>query len=134
MIIYDLICDNRHTFEAWFADARDYETQLQQGLLACPHCSSRALSKIPSGGRFMRHGRGDAGLAKAAQARRELMDSLRAHARDVGRDFPEMARRIHYGEAKAEPIYGQATLQEALELHEEGVEILPVGPGVDELQ
>ena len=48
----------------------------------------------------------------------------------VGPDFAEEARKIHYGEADARGIYGEATLNEAQELVEEGIEVaaLPWAP------
>lgn len=66
-----------------------------------------------------------------------LMDAVRAlrqkiveHGTDVGSRFPEEARRIHYGEAEPRGIYGQAELEEARALIEEGIDViaLPVLP------
>lgn len=45
---------------------------------------------------------------------------------DVGLGFAEEARRMHYGEAKARGIRGQASMREAVELMEEGIEVLPL--------
>ncbi len=45
---------------------------------------------------------------------------------DVGRSFPEEARRIHYGEAEPRGIYGQAEIAEAKALLEEGIAVLPL--------
>ncbi|MEI8395340.1 MAG: DUF1178 family protein [Rhodospirillaceae bacterium] len=39
----------------------------------------------------------------------------------VGDRFAEEARRIHYGESKPRDIYGEASKEQATELHEEGV-------------
>ena len=49
---------------------------------------------------------------------------------NVGREFPEQARRIHYGESPRRSIRGQASREEAEELREEGIEVLslPVPP------
>lgn len=57
---------------------------------------------------------------------RELKDKLLSHAENVGDKFGEEARKIHYGEAEQRGIYGKATLDEALELAEEGIEFLPL--------
>ncbi|UXH76301.1 DUF1178 family protein [Roseateles amylovorans] len=56
------------------------------------------------------------------QAVRHLM----AHTEDVGTGFAEEARRIHYGETEPRGIRGQATAEEARELVEEGIEVLPL--------
>jgi hypothetical protein len=42
---------------------------------------------------------------------------------DVGGQFAEEARRRHYGEAKESPIRGEATVDEAEALRDEGIEI-----------
>jgi len=55
-----------------------------------------------------------------------LREHLKANADDVGRKFPEEARKIHYGEAEERNIYGEATSEEAKALHEEGIPALPL--------
>lgn len=67
----------------------------------------------------------------AARKMQELMSEMRAlqtrireECRDVGNDFAEEARKIHYGEVEPEGIYGQATAEEREALDEEGIEIM----------
>ena len=67
----------------------------------------------------------------AARKMQELMSEMRAlqtkireECRDVGDNFAEEARKIHYGEAEPEGIYGQATAEEREALDEEGIEIM----------
>ena len=67
----------------------------------------------------------------AAQKMQELMSEMRAlqtkireECRDVGNDFAEEARKIHYGDVEPEGIYGQATAEEREALDEEGIEIM----------
>ena len=47
-----------------------------------------------------------------------------AASENVGRQFAEEARRMHYGETPARNIRGQASSREALEMQEEGIEIM----------
>ena len=47
---------------------------------------------------------------------------------NVGRRFPEEARKIHYEEVPARPIRGQASPDEAKALQEEGIEFAPLPP------
>ena len=65
-----------------------------------------------------------------AQAALQALAKLQAEAlkqsRWVGGDFAEETRAIHYGEREAEPIHGQATLDEAKELLEEGIAVMPL--------
>ena len=54
---------------------------------------------------------------------RQLRQKIIKECRDVGDNFAEEARKIHYGEAEAKGIYGQATQEERESLKDEGVEI-----------
>ena len=57
---------------------------------------------------------------------KELREHITKNADDVGRKFPEEARKMHYGEAEHRSIYGEASPQEAKELYEEGIEFHPI--------
>jgi hypothetical protein len=47
-----------------------------------------------------------------------------ANTEDVGDRFANQARAMHYGDAKPRSIRGQATQREALELLEEGIDVM----------
>jgi hypothetical protein len=57
---------------------------------------------------------------------KELRDHITRNAHYVGPSFPEEARKIHYGEAAHRSIYGEASPEEAKQLHEEGIEFHPL--------
>jgi hypothetical protein len=57
---------------------------------------------------------------------RELRDHLVKNADYVGQSFPEEARKMHYGEIQHRSIYGEASREQAKELHEEGIEFHPL--------
>ena len=132
MILFDLKCANDHVFEGWFHDGDAYEAQAGAGEIACPVCGDRAVGKAPMAPRILGHdprtkGGGDgrearAEAATALRALRELRDKVEATSDYVGPRFPEEARRIHYGETGKRNIYGEASNDEARELHDEGVE------------
>ena len=60
------------------------------------------------------------------QKLKELRDHITKNANYVGTKFPEEARKIHYGETERRSIYGEASPDEAKELHEEGIEFHPI--------
>jgi hypothetical protein len=60
------------------------------------------------------------------QKLKELRDHITKNANYVGPRFPEEARKIHYGETEHRSIYGEASAEEAKELHEEGIEFHPL--------
>ena len=45
MKVFDLGCDAGHAFEGWFGSEDDYVQQKSRGLLECPFCASREISK-----------------------------------------------------------------------------------------
>ncbi len=65
-------------------------------------------------------------LAKLVEAARELRRHVTANAENVGRKFAEEARRIHFEEVEPRAIYGEATPEEARNLHEDGIEAVPL--------
>lgn len=132
MIRFALSCDEDHTFESWFRSGEDYEAQNRRGLVACPFCGSTRIGKSVMAPRVARSDRAPAarmasGLPDEMLAKlREIRAFVEANAESVGAAFPEEARRIHYGEAPARAIYGEASPEDVRALAEEGVEIAPV--------
>jgi len=51
---------------------------------------------------------------------------VRENAEYVGPQFAEEARKIHFGEAETRGIYGEATIDEARSLAEDGIEFMPL--------
>ena len=135
MIHFDLQCDKDHRFEGWFASSAAYDAQLADGALACPECGSAKIGKAimapniaPKGNSRRGHTPGKAALGQAEM--RKFLRQVRVHVEQnsehVGDKFPEVARKIHYGERDAANIYGDATLQEVKELREEGIEVAAI--------
>ncbi|MBN8455172.1 DUF1178 family protein [Accumulibacter sp.] len=140
MIIFDLACQHDHQFEGWFQSREDFDSQLASGLISCPHCGSLDIRRVPSTVHLGRSGtqadppRRESpvvvpavdGRAGALQAFRHMTELLLANCEDVGADFAEEARRIHYVEAPERSIRGVATAEEYAELLDEGIEVFRV--------
>ena len=133
MIVFELICADRHRFEGWFASAGDFEGQKARGLLSCPVCSDSSIEKLLTA----KIGRPDAGpprenahppAAPAARLRslHEMLDYVLLNSENVGEDFPAEARRIHHNEVPQRSIRGVATGEETRELLEEGIAVMPL--------
>ena len=45
MKVFDLGCEAGHSFEGWFGSDEDYRQQHAAGMLECPYCASRSISK-----------------------------------------------------------------------------------------
>ena len=55
---------------------------------------------------------------------------VRANTENVGREFAETARKIHYGESSHRNIRGRVSVEEAIALHDEGIETISLPPGI----
>ncbi len=57
---------------------------------------------------------------------KELREHITKNADYVGQKFPEEARKMHYGDIEHRSIYGEASLETAKELSDEGIELHPL--------
>jgi hypothetical protein len=150
VIHYSLVCHKGHDFESWFASSAAYDKQVKRGLISCPLCGSAKVEKAIMAPRLARKDKSTSIVAPVEQSApepaqaptpvamispqekefraklKELRDHLTANADNVGKKFPEEARKMHYGETEHRSIYGEATPQDAKELHEEGIEFHPL--------
>jgi hypothetical protein len=134
MKVFDLGCDNEHSFEGWFASAEDFDRQQQAKLVECPVCGSHAVRKLLSAPRLNFGAEAPAEKLPVAQTNDASMQAMllqmarhiQANSEDVGEKFPEEARRIHYDEAPKRSIRGLASRDEAASLADEGIEVMPL--------
>lgn len=129
MKVLNLQCEHGHGFEGWFGSEDDYAAQCDRGLVECPLCASRLVSRLPSAPRLNLSASRE--LAAPATPERQSVEAMWMHAvrhvmaktEDVGERFADEARRIHYGEVPERGIRGQASGEEAQALREEGIEV-----------
>ena len=127
MILFELRCAGQHHFEAWFKDGAAYDSQAATGGIACPLCGDCRVEKAPMAPRLAK-ARGTAlDVRAAAGEMRKVLVALKKKVQDncdyVGERFADEARKIHYGDSEARPIYGEASPEEARELDDEGVTV-----------
>jgi hypothetical protein len=157
MIRYALRCRSGHTFESWFQSSSAYDSQIKRKLVACPVCDITDVEKAIMAPRLagtrktrravtvsepvvsaaLDDATSTAPLMMAPHERellqklKKLRDHVVKNADNVGKKFPDEARKMHYGDIEHRAIYGEATVDEARALTEEGVDVmpLPVLPG-----
>ncbi len=133
MIVFELVCPDRHRFEGWFASAGDFESQKARGLLSCPVCSDSSIEKLLTA----KIGKAETephkmntlpAASEAIQPRNlnELIEYVLLNTENVGEEFASEARRIHYKEIPQRSIRGLATGEQTRELLEEGIAVLPL--------
>ena len=137
MKVLDLQCAQQHVFEGWFASEENYLDQRARGLIACPVCGDASITKKLSAPRLNlgAPSRSDtsptqdlvvpAGQDELLQAAwMAVARRIIANTDDVGNQFAEEARKIHYGETKERGIRGQATREETESLIDEGIAVM----------
>jgi hypothetical protein len=133
MIIFDLSCSNNHPFEGWFRSIEDFNSQTEEGLVSCPHCGSLDIRRMPSAIHLASTPApalttGEPSEAPAAghppTTLKEAIEQIIRGSEDVGSQFADEARRIHYHEAPLRSIRGQATADDCSALQEEGIDVL----------
>ncbi len=133
MIKYALICECDTEFEGWFPSSESFDKQKKAGQVMCPMCDSTRVAKAvmapnltkksnqkktSSGGQIMMSG-------KARQILKTIEKTVKREFTDVGKQFPQEARKAAKGE-RDEKIYGTATKKQIKELEKEGIDIFKV--------
>ena len=154
MIVFNLTCSAQHAFDGWFRSTEDFDRQANSGLVECPICGDQHITKQLSAPRINSGAsatRGESSQhagqnSKATEGQEVLgvsmLPGLQEHmlrqfknfvlnnTENVGVEFAETARRIHYGEESHRNIRGRVSVDEALALREEGIETVSLPPGV----
>jgi hypothetical protein len=154
MKVLDLQCRHGHVFEGWFGSEDDFQSQRERGLVQCPMCADSHIEKRLSAPRlnlgatapaaapanaagYALAPRQDGGAGRSAietgvlppalqAAWLELARKIVAQTEDVGDRFAQEARRMHHGEVQERAIRGHATPDEAVQLLEEGIAVMPL--------
>ena len=136
MIKYLLKCNNKHEFESWFSESKEYEKLKKKNLIECIFCPSKNVSKSIMSPNIV--------VKKKVEEKKfnnnefnkikkdliKMRKFIEKNFKFVGDKFPKEAREIYYDNKKNKNIYGTATLEERLELEEEGIDLASI-PWVD---
>ena len=134
MIKYNLKCENNHNFDAWFSDSSNFEEQNKKNLIFCPKCNSTKIEKNIMAPNIGSKKQSYTNALKTEKNYEKIIKNVRKNVEKnfeyVGNKFADEARAIHYGEKEEREIYGETSVEEAVDLIEEGVNVSPI-PGVD---
>lgn len=146
MIKFTLSCVEGHKFESWFHSAEAFEKLAQKQLISCAICGSHEVKKAlmapqvtPSRRASAERAAGDIAppdeapppsFTDAATPQEAMLRKLKEHlstsSEDVGKRFAAEARAMHSGETKPRSIHGEARIDEAKALLEEGIDVIPL--------
>lgn len=136
MIKYTLKCGAGHRAESWFKSADAYDALAAAGHLSCAVCGAADVEKAIMAPRLNSKD-SDAVASDVApvlsdpspDVAREiaaLREKVEANSDYVGGKFASEARAMHLGEKPERSIYGEARLDQAKELIEDGVPLMPL--------
>ena len=141
MIQFSLKCSDGHTFDSWFQSADAFDKLSASGMVVCAVCGSsdvtkaimaprvrpaRSAAKPTEPGKAPEPGPLSAPSNPAEQALAEMRKHVEENSDYVGMKFAEEARAMHNGDAPERSIYGEARLDEAKSLIEDGVPVAPL--------
>tara|TARA_B100000674_G_scaffold92603_1_gene65169 strand:- start:772 stop:1191 length:420 start_codon:yes stop_codon:yes gene_type:complete len=134
MIKYNLKCESNHNFDAWFSDSSNFDEQNKKNLIFCPKCNSTKIEKNIMAPNIGSKKQSYTNALKTEKNYEKIIKNVRKHVEKnfeyVGDKFADEARAIHYGEKEEREIYGETSVEEAVDLIEEGVNVSPI-PGID---
>jgi len=140
MIQYALKCAAGHCFDSWFQSAEAFDKLAAAGMVTCAVCGSTQVEKAIMTPR-VRPARQAAQTAQepatesievampspdVEKVLTELRRKVEENSDYVGKSFASEARKMHLGDAPERSIYGEAKLEEAKALIEDGVPIAPL--------
>jgi hypothetical protein len=137
MIRYMLRCNEGHAFESWFQSATSFDSLKAAGMVKCPDCGGTNVDKslmapqVRPARKIATGPAKEAGALSAPQSEREkalaaLRAQVEANSDYVGLNFAAEARAIHEGTSPARSIHGEARIDEAKKLIEDGVPVAPL--------
>lgn len=150
MIQFSLKCAQGHTFDSWFQSAEAYDKLAAAGMVSCAVCGGTQVEKAimaprvrparnaavkpaaPSGTSGAEGGSSGIGgplsapASPAEQALAELRKTVEENSDYVGGNFASEARAMHNGDVPERAIYGEARLDEAKALVEDGIPVAPL--------
>lgn len=129
MIRYDLQCENGHRFDSWFRSSEGFDTLNRAGQVACTQCGSVKVDKaLMAPGVAISDSGTD--LHSPRNPQEAALEKLRRHVEEnsdyVGMSFAAEARAMHEGTAPERAIHGEARLEDARKLLEDGIPVAPL--------
>ncbi len=139
MIKYNLKCKNKHEFESWFSNSKEFEKLRLKKMIECIYCKSTKVEKsimsplVLNKDEKTKKEKSIEDLKKVKTELTKLRKFVEKNFENVGKNFPKEVRNVYYDNRKNKNIYGQATPDETEELKEEGIEVASI-PWVDKIE
>ena len=137
MIKYLLKCKNKHEFESWFSDSREFEKLKKRELIECIICRSKNINKsimspnIVGKKKSVEKNFNQKEFNKVKKDLLKIRKFVEKNFEFVGDNFAKKVREVYYDQSRKKNIYGTTTNKERDELLDEGIDLVSV-PWVEE--
>ena len=132
MIKYNLKCKNKHEFEGWFSDSKEFEKLKAKRLIECSYCKNTSVQKSIMSPSILNKDQSmkDINFSKKYKKVREnlykIKNFIEKNFEYVGEDFSKKVREIFYNKNNKKTIYGITSPEERRELKDEGIDLLSI--------
>lgn len=141
MIQYALKCSKGHSFDSWFQSAEAYDKLAAAGMVTCAVCGdsnvekaimtprvrpARSAAKVPQQSEAEPVASLSEPTSEMEKALAEARKQIEENSDYVGQDFASEARAMHMGDAPERSIYGEANIEDAKSLIDDGVPVTPL--------
>ena len=133
MIKYNLKCENKHEFESWFSDSKDFERLKRKNLIECIFCQSKKVDKSIMSPRILnskdfknKNNITNDDLKNFKKNLQNLRQFVEKNFEFVGNNFASKVREVYYDKKSNKNIYGTTTDEEKDELKEEGIDLVSI--------
>ena len=122
MIKYNLKCKNKHEFESWFSDSKEFEKLKSKNMIECIFCKTKSVKKSIMSPKIVskkQREKENISLQEIKKIKKNLQKMRKFVEKNfeyVGDNFPHEVRSIYYDKRKNKNIYGNVTEEETKEL------------------
>ena len=133
MIKYNLKCENKHEFESWFSDSKEFERLKKKQLIECIFCQSKKVEKsimAPSVANSKSQNNpkkiSNLEMKNFKKDLLKLRKFVEKNFEYVEHNFANKVREVYYNKKSNKNIYGTTTDEEKEELKEEGIDLVNI--------
>ncbi len=133
MIKYNLKCKNKHEFESWFSDSKEFDRLKRKNLIECIFCQSKRIEKsimAPNvANTKLQNKQKKISSLKMKNFKKDLIKLRKFVEKNfeyVEHNFANKVREVYYDKKSKKNIYGTTTDEEKKELKEEGIDLVNI--------
>ena len=133
MIKYNLKCNNKHEFESWFSNSKEFDRLKRRNLIECIFCQSKKVEKsimAPNvASTKLQNKQKKISSLEMKNFKKDLIKLRKFVEKNfeyVEHNFANKVREVYYDKTNKKNIYGTTTEKEKEELKEEGIDLVNI--------